>query len=157
MSKFLDYVTQIVSIPELKPVVREIRHYITICRQCGERVQSHAPRKRGTNAVVYDASVKALVVYLNVALFLPYGSIERLFREALGLNISQGSFVNWVKAAKKSAEPAIERIKELIMQSAFVGFDETGMYCNNFLDILSIVETAKKHDQSAYGAIRALF
>jgi len=26
-----------------------------------------------------------------------------------------------------------------------------------FLDILSIVETAKKHNQSTYGAVRALF
>lgn len=139
--RVLDYVTQVVSIPELKPVVREIRHYVTICRQCGERVQSHAPRKRGANAVVYDASVKALVVYLNVAMFLPYGRIERLFREAYGLNVSQGSFVNWVKAAKKSAEPAIERIKELIMQSDVVGFDETGLYCNKRLDWTWIAQT----------------
>ena len=137
----LDYVTQVVSIPELRPVVRETRHYVTICKQCGERVQSHAPRKRGTNAVIYDASVKALAVYLNAVMFLPYGRIDRFFREVLGLVISQGSFVNWVNAAKKSAEPAIERIRELIMQSAIVGFDETGMYCNKRLDWTWIAQT----------------
>lgn len=139
--RVLDYVTQVVSIPELKPLVREIRHYVTICGKCGERVRSHAPRKRGANAVIYDASVKSLVVYLNVVMFLPYGRIERLFREAFGLNASPGSFVNWVNAAKKSAEPAIERIKELIMQSAIVGFDETGMYCNKRLDWTWIAQT----------------
>ena len=41
--RILDYVTQVVSIPELKPVVKEIRHYTTVCKNCGERVQSHAP------------------------------------------------------------------------------------------------------------------
>ena len=58
--RILDYVTQVVSIPELKPIVREIRHYITVCKNCGERIQSHAPRKRGSNAVVYDATGKTL-------------------------------------------------------------------------------------------------
>ena len=79
--RILDYVTQVVSIPDLKPVVKEIRHYITVCKNCGERIQSHAPRKRGSNAVVYDASVKSLVVYLSVVMFLPYGRTENFFRE----------------------------------------------------------------------------
>lgn len=30
--RVLDYVTQVVSIPELKPVIKEIRHYVMICR-----------------------------------------------------------------------------------------------------------------------------
>ena len=49
--RILDYVTQVVSIPDMKPVVKEIRHYITVCRQCGERIWSHAPRKRGSPAL----------------------------------------------------------------------------------------------------------
>ena len=92
--RILDYVTQVVSIPELKPIVKEIRHYIMVCKKCGERIQLHAARKRGSNAVVYDASVKSLVVYLSVVMFLPYGRIERFLREVFSLEISQGSLVN---------------------------------------------------------------
>lgn len=33
--RILDYVTQKVSIPELKPVVKEIRHYVMVCKNCG--------------------------------------------------------------------------------------------------------------------------
>ena len=139
--RILDYVTQVVSIPDLKPVVREIRHYITVCKQCGERIQSHAPRKRGSNAVVYDATVKSLVVYLSVVMFLPYGRIDNFFKEVFGLEISQGSFVNWVNEAKKNAAPAIEKIKECIMKSAVVGFDESGLYCNKKLDWAWIAQT----------------
>ena len=139
--RILDYVTQVVSIPDLKPIVKEIRHYITVCKQCGEHIQSHAPRKRGSNAVVYDASVKSLVVYLSVVMFLPYGRIENFFKEVLGLEISQGSFVNWVNEAKKNATPAIEKIKECIMKSAVVGFDESGLYCNKKLDWTWIAQT----------------
>ena len=139
--RILDYVTQMVSIPDLKPIVKELRHYITVCKQCGERIQSHAPRKRGSNAVVYDASVKSLVVYLSVVMFLPYGRIDSFFREVFGLEISQGSFVNWVNEAKKNAAPAIEKIKECIMKSAVVGFDESGLYCNKKLDWTWIAQT----------------
>ena len=139
--RILDYVTQVVSIPDLKPIVREIRHYITVCKQCGERIQSHAPRKRGSNAVVYEASIKSLVVYLSVVMFLPYGRIENFFKEVLGLEISQGSFVNWVNGAKKNAAPAIEKIKECIMKSAVIGFDESGLYCSKRLDWTWIAQT----------------
>ena len=139
--RILDYVTQVVSIPDMKPVVKEIRHYITVCKLCGERIQSHAPRKRGSNAVVYDATVKSLVVYLSVVMFLPYGRIENFFREVFGLEISQGSFVNWINEAKKNAAPAIEKIKECIMKSVVVGFDESGLYCNKKLDWTWIAQT----------------
>lgn len=139
--RILDYVTQVVSIPELKPVVKEIRHYITVCRNCGERIRSHAPRKRGSNIIVYDATVKTLVVYLNVVMFLPYGRIANFLNEVFGLRISQGSFVNWVNEAKKNATPAIEKIRECIMKSAVVGFDESGLYCNKRLDWTWIAQT----------------
>ena len=139
--RILDYVTQVVSIPELKPVVKEVRHYITVCKNCGERIRSHAPRKRGSNAVVYDPTIKTLVVYLSVVMFLPYSRIEDFFKEVFGLSISQGSFVNWVNEAKKNAAPAIGKIKECIMKSAVVGFDESGLYCNKRLDWAWIAQT----------------
>ena len=139
--RILDYVTQVVSIPDLKPIVKEIRHYITVCKNCGERIRSHASRKRGSNVVVYDATVKSMVVYLSVVMFLPYGRIGSFFKEVFGLDISQGSFVNWVNEAKRNATPAIEKIKESIMKSAVVGFDESGIYCNKRLDWAWIAQT----------------
>jgi transposase len=122
----LDYTTQIVSLPELKPIVKEIRHYIKICRTCGKRVRVSSEHRRRSNAVVYDSSVKGLVVYLSIVQFLPYGRIALFFKEVFGLEISQGSMVNWVKEAKQAAAPAIEKIKEFIQSSSVVGFDESG-------------------------------
>ena len=62
---------------ELKPVIKEIRHYVMICKNCGERIRT-IPRRRSNN-VVYDSSVKTLVVYLSVVRFLPYGSHSKFF------------------------------------------------------------------------------
>ena len=137
--RVLDYVTQVVSIPELKPVIKEIRHYVMICKKCGERVRT-APRRR-SNDVVYDASVKSLVVYLSVVQFLPYGRIASFLRDVLGLSPSEGSLVNWVNEAKRKAQPIVDKIKEYIMTSSVVGFDESGCYCNKRLDWAWIAQT----------------
>lgn len=136
----LDYVTQIISLPELKPLVTEVRHYVSICRACGKRVKASSERRQ-SNAVVYDASVKGLVVYLSIVQFLPYNRIASFFTEVFGLEISQGSMVNWVNEAKKAAAPAIEKIKEYIQRSSVVGFDESGCYCNKRLDWAWIAQT----------------
>jgi transposase/regulator of replication initiation timing len=136
----LDYITQIISLPELKPIVKEIRHYVKICRSCGKRVRVSSEHRR-SNAVVYDTSVKGLVVYLSIVQFLPYGRIALFFKEVFGLEISQGSMVNWVKEAKQAAAPAIEKIKEFIQSSSVVGFDESGCYCNKKLDWAWIAQT----------------
>ena len=140
--RVLDYVTQVISIPELKPVIKEIRHYVMVCKNCGERIRT-APRRRSNN-VVYDSSVKTLVVYLSVVQFLPYGHIASFLREVFGLTPSEGSLVNWANEAneaKRNAQPVIDKIKEYIKASAVVGFDESGLYCNKRLDWEWIAQT----------------
>ena len=139
--RVLDYVTQVVSLPSMSAVIKEIRHYITTCKSCGSIVSSHKARKRGSNVVVYDSSVKSLVVYLSAVQFLPYGRIASFFREVFGLTISEGSMVNWVNKAKDLAQPVIEKIKHYIMNSSVVGFDESGCYCNKRLDWAWIAQT----------------
>lgn len=137
--RILDYVTQVVSIPDIKPVIKEIRHYVMICKNCGERIRT-TPRRR-SNDVVYDASVKSLVVYLSVVQFLPYGRIASFLHDVLGLSPSEGSLVNWVNEAKRNAQPIVDKIKEYIMSSNIVGFDESGCYCNKRLDWAWIAQT----------------
>ena len=87
------------------------------------------------------AKVKALVVYLSVVQFLPYGRIASFLREVFGLTPSEGSLVNWVNEAKRNAQPVIDKIKEYIKSSAVVGFDESGLYCNKRLDWAWIAQT----------------
>ena len=109
------------------------------CTKCGSSLEDCERILDYVTQVV--ATVKSLVVYLSVVMFLPYGRIENFFKEVFGLDISQGSFVNWVNEAKKNAAPAIEKIKECIMKSAVVGFDESGLYCNKKLDWTWIAQT----------------
>ena len=71
--------------------MKEIRHHVTTCKKYGGRIKSHVARKRGSNPVVYDVSVKSQVVYLSVVMFLPYNRIDNFFREVFSLEINQGS------------------------------------------------------------------
>ena len=137
--RVLDYVTQVVSLPELKPVIKEIRHYVMKCKKCGKYIRT--THRRRSNDVVYDSSVKSLAVYLSVVQFLPYGRIANILHDVLGLSPSEGSLVNWVNEAKRNAQPVIDKIKEYIMSSSVVGFDESGCYCNKQLDWAWIAQT----------------
>ena len=110
-----------------------------VCKNCGERIRT-ASRRRSNN-VVYDSSIKALVVYLSVVQFLPYGRIASFLREVFGLTPSEGSLVNWVNEAKRNAQPVIDKIKEHIKSSAVVSFDESGLYCNKRPDWTWIAQT----------------
>ena len=58
-----------------------------------------------------------------------------------GLSPSEGSLVNWVNEAKRNARPVIDKIREYIMSSSVVGFDESGCYCNKRLDWAWIAQT----------------
>ena len=136
----LDYIEQVISLPELKPIVKEIRHYIKVCRTCGKRVKSSSEPRR-SNAVVYDSTVRALVVYLSTVQFLSFKRIWSFFYEIFDLEISEGSMVSWIGEAKAAAAPAIEKIKQFIMESSVVGFDESGCYCNKKLDWAWIAQT----------------
>ncbi|MCQ7926276.1 transposase [Salmonella enterica] len=49
--------------------------------------------------------------------------------------------MNWVAEAKGNAQPVIEKIKEYVMASAVVGFDESGCYCDKRLDWAWIAQT----------------
>ncbi len=136
----LDYITQIISLPELKPLITEVRHYVTICRTCGKRVKARSRRRR-SNAVVYDASVKGFVVYLSTVQFLPYNRIAAFSKKCSVLKSARVNGQLGPTEAGRSAEPAIEKIKEYIMQSPVVGFDESGCYCNKRLDWAWIAQT----------------
>lgn len=91
----------------------ELRHYVMICKNSGECIRT-APGHR-SNDVVYDASVKSLVVYLSVVQFLPYGRIANFLNDVLALSPSEESLVIWVNEAKRNALSIVDKTKKYIM------------------------------------------
>ncbi len=136
----LEYTTQEIDIPFVQPLIREHRHYARVCT-CGHLNRSTAPRKKGGNAVTFGKNIQALVVYYNVVQCVPYERLQSMLRAVFGIEMSQGTISNIIQQARKKAEPAIALIKEHIMGSPVVGFDESGCYCNKRLDWSWIAQT----------------
>lgn len=136
----LEYTTQEIDVPIIQPIIREHRHYASVCT-CGCYNRPYAPRKKRGNAVTFGKNIQALVVYYNVVQCVPYARLQSMLKTIFGIEMSQGTISNIIQEARRKSEPAIALIKEHIMRSSVVGFDESGCYLNNRLDWSWIAQT----------------
>ena len=109
----LDYVTQVTSLLELRPMVTEVRHHVSVYQSCGRRVKA-SPECRRSNVMFYDTSIKGFVVYLPTVQFLPHNRIASFFVEMFDMETSQGSMVNRANEGGKAVAPAVEKTRNTL-------------------------------------------
>lgn len=136
----LDYVTQEIDLPQIRPVYRERRFYKKVCT-CGCCNRDYTPRKRGGNAITFGRNIRAVATYLNVVQCMPYERLQSLFETMFNVRISQGTLANIVREMLDKSRPAIDLIGRMIKESAVVGFDESGCYINGKLNWSWIAQT----------------
>jgi len=117
---------QIIDIPPLRPIVREVVRYGRYCPRCGHyhRVETPAGFERGRTVGVH---VERLVLYLHYAHPLSYQRVQRILAEVCGITLSEGALVNIVERAKAALKQGAEAIHRQIKQATVVGSDETGV------------------------------
>jgi transposase len=120
---------QVIDIPPIKAEYTEHRIYSCVCQNCGEKTTTTFPEGIKGN-VSYGPNIEAMAVYMNVRQYMPYQRLQEFFKQLLDIQISQGTFVSFIKRAAKKALPAYDQIKRLIEQSSCVGSDETGCTVN---------------------------
>lgn len=136
----LDYVTQDIDLPRIRPIYRERRFYKKVCT-CGCCNRDYTPRKRGGNAITFGRNIRAIATYLSVVQCMPYERLQSLFETMFNVRISQGTLANIVREMLEKARPAIDLIERMIKESAVVGFDESGCYTNGKLNWSWIAQT----------------
>lgn len=136
----LDYVTQDIDLPRIRPIYRERRFYKKVCT-CGCCNRDYTPRKRGGNAITFGRNIRAIATYLSVVQCMPYERLQSLFETMFNVRISQGTLANIVREMLEKARPAIDLIERMIKGSAVVGFDESGCYTNGKLNWSWIAQT----------------
>lgn len=136
----LDYVSQVVDLPTLAPVITEYRHYKKVCT-CGCCNKGYEPRKRGSQ-ITFGGNIKSIVTYLNIVQCVPFGRLAALMEEVFSVHMSQGTIANFVQEAMRKSRPAIRMLEEMLKKSPIVGFDESGCYNNKKLDWAWIAQTA---------------
>jgi transposase len=116
---------QVIDLPPIRFEVIEHRILRTQCT-CGAQHCSDFP-KEVPGPVQYGAGVQGAAVYFTQYQQLPYQRCANAFRDLFGIRLAASTLVNYVKKAATHLAPAVAQIKESIVESPVVHFDETGM------------------------------
>ncbi len=117
---------QVVDVPPIKLEVTEHRAEIKCCPGCGCRNEAAFPAEVKTS-VQYGSRIKSLLVYLNQYQLLPYERTCQLAEDLFAHTISQGTLSNWNAECYRNLESTEEQIRQAILASEVVHFDETGI------------------------------
>lgn len=124
----------------ISPVIKRIMFVNKTCKcGCCNRVD-YVKRK---NPVYLDSEIKAIVVYLNVVMCMPYNRIKSFMKDVMHIDLSEGSIANFLDEAGEKADKICERISDELVNSPVAGADESGFYINGKLNWAWILQNPK--------------
>ena len=122
------------------PVIKRIRFLNKTCTcGCCNRVE-YTKRK---NPVYPSSEIRALVVYLNIVMCMPYNRIISFLHDVMHIDISEGSIRNFIEDAGDKADAICDRIATELVKSPVAGADESGFYVNGKLNWAWILQNPK--------------
>lgn len=122
------------------PVTTRLRYLRKTCT-CG--CCNHSVEKKRKNPVYIAPDIRALVVYLNVVICMPYNRIKTFINDFTGIDLSKGSIRNFIEESGDKADKICERIASELTKSAVAGADESGVYVNGKLNWAWILQNPK--------------
>jgi transposase len=131
---------QVIDLPPLKLEVTEHRVELKVCPDCGCQNEATFPAEAKTS-VQYGSRIKSLLVYLNQYQLLPYERTVQLAEDLFSQTISQGTLYAWNTACFEHLESTEKRIRQAILASEVVHFDETGLRSKGKLHWLHVAGT----------------
>lgn len=124
----------------ITPVVKRLRFLNKTCTcGCCNRVE-YTRRK---NPVYLSSEIRALVVYLNIVMCMPYNRIKSFLHDVMRTDISEGSIRNFIEDAGDKADAICGRIASELVKSPVAGADESGFYVNGKLNWAWILQNPK--------------
>lgn len=124
----------------ITPVVKRLRFLKKTCTcGCCNRVEY----KRRKNPVYLSSGIRALVVYLNIVMCMPYNRIKSFLHDVMRIDISEGSIRNSIEDAGDKADAICGRIASGLVKSPVAGADESGFYVNGKLKWAWILQNPK--------------
>lgn len=117
---------QVFDLPPSEMEVTEHRSLRTRCVRCGCETAGAFPAQV-SQPVQYGAGVKSLLVYWHTQQLLPLERSCAVMNDVLGVSPSEGTLVNAVSQCAERLMPVEAQIKDALIASKVVHFDETGM------------------------------
>ena len=133
---------QVFDLPPKRIVVTEHQAEIKRCFDCRTLVKASFPADVNS-PVQYGQHLNALSVYLNQYQMLPLDRICDFMKDVFDLSLSEATLLSANANAYKQLAPAEKAIKEQIIASPVVHFDETGMYVNGIRQWCHTASTSK--------------
>jgi len=118
---------QVFELPPLDLIVTEHRAETLICSHCGEMTMGAFPEEVKA-PVQYGPRVQQLAVYLRTEQFVPYKRSRQFMADLFGVYLSTGTLQNMMGKASLGLKEAVEVIKQGIIASEVVNYDESGFY-----------------------------
>ena len=131
---------QVFELPPIKVETTEHRTEKKLCPYCGHLNKALFPEEV-QQPVQYGPHLKAIAVYLSQYQLLPYERMSELFSDLFNHQLSQATLVNTNKRCYEILEPVQEKIKEEIIASPVVHFDETGLHIKGKREWLHVAST----------------
>lgn len=132
---------QIFDIPPLKLEVTEHQAEVNKCCRCGKINTAKFPPGI-TQSVQYGPRIKSFSVYLMQYQLIPSERTTELLEDIFSQSISEGTLFNWNRSAYQNLENTETTIKQQLIDSPVVHFDETGCFCQNKLNWLHVVSNS---------------
>jgi transposase len=117
--------SQVVELPELRPVVIEAGTYAARCAACGERTVGETPAGLEP-ARTFGPRVEALLGYLHHGHHLSHERLVAVCESVFGLRISEGAIAAALARLATRAEPEVAAIRAAVRASPTINSDETG-------------------------------
>lgn len=117
---------QVFDIPKSKIKVTEHVTYEKVCPECGKIHKTTFPPEV-SQPTQYGENMKALMNYLTQYQLLPLKRAAEAIKSITGQSISEGTLVNVAQKLYENLESPVNAIKQKIIDSSVVHFDETGM------------------------------
>ena len=117
---------QLFDIPPVSIEVTEYQAEIKTCTHCNTTNKASFP-KMVTQPVQYGSRIKAQAIYLMNQHLLPYQRTAEILFDFYGQQISTGTLFNINHDCYQALQKPVENIKEQVIASAVVHFDESGL------------------------------
>ena len=118
--------SQVVELPELRPVVIEAHVYAARCRACGERTVGQPPAGL-ESARTFGPRIEALLAYLHYGHHLSHERLVAVCGGVFGLRISEGAIAAALARLAERAQPQVATIREQVRAGPTIYSDETGV------------------------------
>ena len=115
-----------IEIPKIEPDVTRVSLYGGVCPGCSQRFKAEPPAGWEPGSP-FGPNLRAFVIYLRSVQNIPLARLSDVFRDLLGLEISEGALVNILHASRKPFAKQTSLLKAKLLSGTALASDETGV------------------------------